>query len=144
MDTARAWVPAKRSSRHDGKDRNLVQMQSDAVLCGSPKHRKPGAGLLTAQGSFVEPNPWRPGLASRFCAGAPPRQAHPSSFQPKPLGRAQICLGFNGRDQILAESVPILRGSLLWTGPGCVHCENSNIISFVFNLLALSGFYRWP
>jgi hypothetical protein len=71
----------------------------------------------------------------------PPHQAHPSSFQPKPPGRAQVPFGFNGRDQILAESAPILRDSLLRTGPGCAHCMNSNITSFVFTLLALSVFH---
>lgn len=75
---------------------------------------------------------------------APPQQAHPSSFQPKPLGRAQVLLGFNGRDQILAEFAPILRDSLLRTGPGCVRCVNSNMTSFVFTLPALSGFHLWP
>lgn len=54
---------------------------------------------------------------------APPCQSHPSSFQPKPLGRSQVLLGFNGRGQILAGSAPTLRESLLWTAWVCTLCE---------------------
>lgn len=72
---------------------------------------------------------------------APPCQAHPSSFQSEPLGRSQVPLGLNGRDQILAGSGPLLRESFLWTGPGCVHRANSNTASFVSALRALSGFH---
>lgn len=128
-------MPAKRGPEHYGKDSNHTQMQSYILLCGSPKHRKPGAGLFAAQGSFVGPNPWRPGLASRFCAG-PSLPGPPQFFPAKALGKSSGSPWLQWWRSDLAWVCPNLR-RVLWTGPGCVRCVNSNITSFVFTLLAL-------
>lgn len=121
-----------------GRRETLSRCNQMAVLCGSPSTGSQALGSSQHKALLLSLIPgdqaWPQGSVQ-----APPCQAHPSSFQPKPLGRAQVPLGFNGGDQILAESAPVLRDSLLWTGPGCVHCANSNITSFVFTLLALSG-----